>query len=477
MTHQPDIARRAHRRAIAVLLAAAALPSTALAQETVTPPTVPAPSQQAPAPAPVPAPTQTGESRTRIAPGVLEQAEQEAQERAAARRAERAEAKAQARPARQTRAAERSAPVRAETPATQAAPAPAAPVESEPVAPAAATPEAVTPPAEVAPAPVEPPATTTTEPATTEPAPVNGGSSMWLILAALGLAAAAIAAFLLLRRRPRDEEVAYDTYRTEPELVAAVPERAAPVARPEPVREAPVAPAADPVAAAPLFVTQRETPPLKETARKPAAKPARPAPQAGEAQPALENAELVTPDSADIDAVLGGARQHDGRPQLELAVRPTQAGMSSRGATVAFELTVANAGDTPAEDVRIGAFMLGANAAAASEIERLLTNPPADHVVPAERIEPGDGKRLNASVTLPREQVDAVAAEGGDGFTPVLVADARYRLPDGSEGRTAAAFTIGRVNGGEQLVPIALQDDPATYADIEARLHSVPAKV
>ncbi|MCW4463160.1 hypothetical protein OK349_15720 [Sphingomonas sp. BT-65] len=475
MTHQPDIARHAHRRALAVLLAAAALPSTALAQETVTPPTVPAPSAQTPAPAPAPA--QTGESRTRIAPGVLEQAEQEAQERAAARRAERAEARP-SRPARPTRAVERpEAAARAATPAPRAVPEPIAPVAPEPAAPVAGTPEVTPPPAEVAPASAEP-VTTTVETPATEPAPVNGASSMWLILAALGLAAAAFAAFLLLRRRPRDEEAAYE-YRAEPEAVAPIRERAEPVVRPEPVREAPAAAApraVDPVAAAPLFVTRPETAGLNETARPPVEPPARPARKKDQAEPALENAELVTPDSADIDAVLGGARQHDGRPQLELAMRPTQAGMSSRGATVAFELTVANAGDTPAEDVRIGAFMLGDNAAAASEIERLLTNPPAGQVVPAERIEPGDGKQLNASVTLPREQVDAVAGDGHD-FTPVLVADARYRLPDGSEGRTAAAFTIGRVNGGERLVPIALQDDPATYADIEARLHSVPAKV
>jgi len=58
-----------------------------------------------------------------------------------------------------------------------------------------------------------------------------------------------------------------------------------------------------------------------------------------------------------------------------------------------------------------------------------------------------------------------------------VLADARYRLPDGSEGRTAAAFTIGRVDGGDVLMPIAVEDEPAMYADIEARLHSVPAKV
>ncbi|WP_447728743.1 LPXTG cell wall anchor domain-containing protein [Sphingomonas koreensis] len=450
MTQHTNRAHHAHRRAIAVLLAAAALPATALAQETVTPPTVLVPSQQAPAPA---AQAQPGESRTRIAPGVAEAAEQEARERAATAltataRTERAAARPQPRDARPAPRAE--APARpAATPAPVTAPESAAPVAATPQTP---------PPTEIVPPPVEtaPPAETAVAP---EPAADSNGGTMWLILAALGLAAAAIAGFLLFRRR-RDDEV-YGAYETEPVVV-----------QPKPVREripAPKPRAADPVAAAPIFVAPRREPVIET--------PLPASAVSEEPQPSLENAEFVKPDAADIKAVLGGAKPQGERPQLELAMRPTRAGMSRRGAMVEFELTVANAGGLPAEDVRIGAFMLGGNAAAPTEIERLLMHPPADQVVPAERIEPGGGTRLNASVTLPREQVDAGTREGEDGFTPVLVADARYRLPDGSEGRTAAAFTIGRVNGGAHLVPIALQDDPAMYADIEARLHSVPAKV
>ncbi|APR54311.1 hypothetical protein CA223_01970 [Sphingomonas koreensis] len=448
MTQHSNPARYAHRRAIAVLLAAVALPTTALAQETVTPPTVLVPSQPAPIPAPAPAPVPapaaqapSGESRTPVAPSALAQVEQEERERAAARQAARAEA-------RQLQRAARPAP-RSEAlarPAVKPAPETAPAETAEPVAAAPATPpsaEIVNPPVETAAAPV-------TETATQPEPSGNGNGNLWLILAAAGLALAAIAAFLLLRPRRRDEDLAY------------APHSEAAAVQPEPVHEPVHRPRlADPVAAAPIFVAPRHEPEVASPA----------------AQPALENPELVTPDAADIDAVLGGAKPQGRRPVLELAMRPTRAGMSRRGAMVEFELTVANAGALPAEDVRIGAFMLGDSAAVPSEIERLLMQLPTEQVVPAERIEPGGGKRLDAAVTLPRELVDAAAHDGEDGFTPVLVADARYRLPGGGEGRTAAAFTIGRVNGGEHLVPIALQDDPAVYADIEARLHSVPAKI
>lgn len=463
MTQHTNHAHRAHRRAIAVLLAAIALPSTVLAQETVTPPTVLVPGQQTPAPAPAPAAqTQQGESPTPVAPGVAEAAAQEDRERAAARRAERAEARQQQRAARPAPRAE--APARSSAPAAPVtAPEPAAPVAAAPQTPSPA--EVTPPPAETAPPAETVPETAIAPEAATETVNETGGGSLWLILAAVGLAAAAIAGFLLLRRRREDE--VYEADQAEPVIVQAEPVRqpVAPVVAPQPR-------VADPVAAAPIFVAPRPEP---EIAR--AETPLPVVADAEEPQPGLENPELVMPDAADIKAVLGGAQPQGSRPQLELAMRPTRAGMSRRGAMVEFELTVANAGNMPAEDVRIGAFMLGASAAAPSEIERLLMHPPADQVVPAERIEPGDGTRLNAAVTLPRELVDAAAHDGDDGFTPVLVADARYRLPDGSEGRTAAAFTIGRVNGGERLVPIALQDDPAMYADIEARLHSVPAKV
>jgi hypothetical protein len=431
---------------VALLFAAAALPATALAQETVTPPTVLVPTTPAPAPAPqpvTPPPVQvptaqtppSGASSVPVAPGVLEQARQEDRERAAARQAE-------ARQARATRAVE--TPQRAAPAAEPAAAAPTAAPQTNPapVEPVAQTaPPLADPVTEAAPAPVA--------------AAPEGGGTMWLILAALGGVAALIAGAMLLRRRRADEP---DT--AEEVAVAAPVEPVAERRMPDPVIERP---AVDPVAAVPAFI-----------APVPKAKPVTPKPD--EAKPALENAELSDADPADVAAVLGGAKPTGVRPQLELAMRPIRAGMSRRGASVGFELTVANAGGAPAEDVRIGAFMLGEHSAQQSEIERMLINPPKDAIIDAETIAPGDGTTLEAMLTLPRNAVDAIAGDD-DGFTPVLVADARYRLPDGREGRTAAAFRIGRSNGGTQLEPIAIQDDPSMYADIEAELVGVPAKV
>jgi LPXTG-motif cell wall-anchored protein len=427
MTQINHPAHKALRRATALLLAAVALPATTYAQEAVAPPVILAP---APAPAPT-VPPPAGESRTTIAPGVAEQAQQEARERAAAQRA--------ATP-------QRSAPAASAAPAQPIAAPAAAPVSAAPATPV----ETPADPAPVAAAPAAP-----IEPATvpeTAPAAEQTGErgTMWLLLAGLGAIAAMIAALMLLRRR-RVEEPYETTF--APETAAD-----APVVDPRPVPL--VNPIVAPMAAMPAFV-----------------EPAAPAPRhEPEVHAALEHATLHRADAADIDAVLGGAAPEGDRPQLELAMRPLRAGVTRKAGVVEFELTVANAGGVQAEDVRIGAFMLNANAQD-SAMERLLTNPPADAVVEAESIAPGDGTRVDAAVTLPRDDLHAIDdGAGHDGFAPIVLADARYRLPDGREGRTAAAFTIGRVNGGEALVPIDLENGPAMYDNIEARLHSVPAK-
>ncbi|MBX3592965.1 LPXTG cell wall anchor domain-containing protein [Sphingomonas sp.] len=458
----------------AVAIPSIAMPSIAHAQETVAPPTVYVPAQPAPAPAPVqvqrpqivaPEPQTVNGSRTPVAPGVLEQAREEdrqraAERRAAARETARAQAAQSARtasvsPARTasvTPARADAAPAPQPAPQTQSVPAASVPPATEP-APVAAPPVAQAPAAPIAP-----------------PVQTGGNGTLWLILAGLGGLAALVAGLALLRRR-RDDDAIWQDAEAEagparaPQAAAPavtdhdivfVPERAEtdPVTHRTPARE-------DPVAAAPMFFAR----PMADE---------RPDAQ-GHAS--LETPHLTAPDPEDIDAVLGGAAPRGDRPQLELAMRPMRAGTNRDGAIVEFELTVVNAGGVPADDVRIGAFMLSGKPGQQSEIERMLIHPPADAVVDAERIEPGDGTRLDAAATLPRDDLHVTGDGDHEGFVPVLIADARYRLPDGSEGRTAAAFSVGRVNGGEALVPFELRDDTALFDDIEARLESVPAKV
>jgi hypothetical protein len=156
-----------------------------------------------------------------------------------------------------------------------------------------------------------------------------------------------------------------------------------------------------------------------------------------------------------------------GRPEIELAMRPRRAGVSGDDARVEFELTVGNTGPVAAENVRISTWML---AAGSSEAESALIVP-RDHAdAPAVTIGAGESRTMEASVALPTAQVE------GDAVLPVVVADARYRLPDGSEGRTSASFAVG-VPDGEELAHFGIDNPSGLHEGVVARPLGEPERV
>ncbi|MGZ8286886.1 MAG: hypothetical protein ACXW27_12505 [Allosphingosinicella sp.] len=156
-----------------------------------------------------------------------------------------------------------------------------------------------------------------------------------------------------------------------------------------------------------------------------------------------------------------------GRPELELAMRPRRAGVSGSDARVEFELTVGNTGPVAAENVRISTWML---AAGSSEAESALIVP-RDHAdTPPVTIGAGESRTMEASVALPTAELD------GDAVLPVVVADVRYRLPDGSEGRTSAAFAVG-VPDGEGLAHFGIDNPSGLHEGVVARPLREPQRV
>ena len=55
-----------------------------------------------------------------------------------------------------------------------------------------------------------------------------------------------------------------------------------------------------------------------------------------------------------------------------------------------------------------------------------------------------------------------------------MVADARYTMADGTEGRTSATFRVGLWGESERLEPIAF-DRPEMHRDVAAELVGKPA--
>lgn len=436
---------RTTRAALFIGAAFLAVPAYAQDSQQVTPP--PIMTTPAPAPAPAPAPQvviQPSAPVVQSVPSVEEQQRGVAASDAPAPATRRA-APPRTTTARTTTAARPDpAPARAAPAPTAQAPAPA----EQPAAPAPqAAPAPVTPQAETAPAqevaPVASESTTTTTQSS------NSGNTWPWLLGGLALVIAGLAAFLFSRRRRNDEIVTTDTYAepvyTEPTYVEPV---AAPVAAPEAAVIAEVPPVDEPI-------LRRDPSPAI-------------APEVAASAPVteqVEEAEIAEPSKDDLAGVADATAPVSHRPWIELGLRPVSAGTSEEEAIVDFELTVGNAGDTEARNVRISSFML-AEDTQASEMEQMLMEHRTDTIVPPVSIEPGDGKRVDAHLAVPKGDLGRV-------FNPVVVAEARYTLPDGSEARTAAAFRIGRpaYEGGIGAIG---SSRPHMVEDLAAELYGQP---
>lgn len=419
----------------ALLIGAAFVATPAFAQDAPAPQTVtPPPIMVTPAPAPA-APAPRVIQMQPASPVV-----QAVPETPVAAPAEPARTTRTTTTARQTR---NTAQTRAPAPAAAApaATAPAVtPAAETPAAPVATAPETISPPPLVETQPVADSAATTT--ATTS----TSSSSIWpWLLGGIALVIAGLAALLLMRRR---EPEYVEEYR---EPVAVVP-AAVPAEHPafvaEPVNEAPV------------------VEPRAELAGLPAAIPVA-EPEVREAQAAVATAEDVSisePAADDLAGIVDATAPVARRPWIELAMRPVRAGTDKDDAIVDFELTVGNSGDTAAKDVRISTFML-ADAASESEIEDLMIEHRDDNAISPVTIEPGEGTRIDAHLAASKDEL-------GRTFNPVVVAEARYTLPDGRQGRTSAAFKIGAAS--EFGIRPLSASRPFLTETVEAELYGVP---
>ncbi len=419
------------RPATAALFAALVLPTAPVfAQDTVTAPAPPPPVIVAPPPVisvPPPvavAPTPAPAPRATPAPAPAPTA--------------RATPRTPVRPAPARSAARAPAPAaRTTAPAPAAAPAPApAPVAQAPaeIAPPPAPVEAAPPP--VAPAPAE------------NPAPPARTMLPWLIGGLVLLAL--VAGFFLFRRR-RPVEAYEDTY-----------------FEPAPAREVSREPAFVP----PLDVSPVAAEPFIRPVADPVPEPrqvAQPVADEATALPPPEEIAVAEADHADVEALAASSEPVHGRPWLEFLMRPMRAGTNRDNAIVQFELTVGNTGDVPARDVRISTWVVAAGEA--GDHERSLIEPPADAAVQQVAIDAGEGTTVEAKIGLAKEGLD-------ESVLPVVHADARYTLPDGSEGRTHASFAIGvpAAESGE-LQPFLTDRSSGLRENVEARLYGEPERV
>lgn len=173
-------------------------------------------------------------------------------------------------------------------------------------------------------------------------------------------------------------------------------------------------------------------------------KPYRPAPAAAAPPPAM-----ILPTG------------HGDRPWLDLLIQPVRAGVEGEEAVVEFVLAVDNIGSAPAEHVRISTGLVAAGPNQGREIERMLIEHGAEAALPT-AIPAGESKSIQSRVTLPAGGIE------GDAILPVVVADIRYALPDGGEGRTSVSFAVG-VPNGEELAHFSVSNPSGLHEAVVAR--------
>jgi hypothetical protein len=346
--------------------------------------------------------------------------------------------------ARTTPRAARPARTAARAPAPRiVAPAPAATTAPAP-APVAEAPAPVVAETPAAPAPTVAPA-----PPAEQPAATTSRSMLPFIIGAAALLILALG-FLAMRRRRRADDVYYDdtpAYEATHEPV---------------VEQVPAAPYAEPALAGAPFA------PEPTFDRAPVAETREDATDVVSAA-SIEEVEVVESDAADLEALAADSEPVAGRPWIEFLMRPVRAGTSRDNAIVEFELTVGNTGSVSARDVRISTWVVAAGEG--TEMERSLIEPSAEATHNMLDIAAGDGARVEAKIAMSKDGLDAPVL-------PVVVADARYTLPDGSEGRTHASFAVGvPEEDGSELQPFRVDGSSGLRENVEARLYGDPERV
>lgn len=247
-------------------------------------------------------------------------------------------------------------------------------------------------------------------------APEAQGGAWWPWAVPL-LAGLAGLAFLLRRRRGTAHAAGPMQLHAEPDVAADVPE-------PEP---------ATPLAAAPIAVPVRSTPPPV-------------------AQPIAE-------------------------PRLDLTFTPAAASTGEARASVEFALTVANEGDAPARRVRMEARLFAMGNDHEDALAAFFAAPLERPIPIASAVAPGVHAALRSQVALPLTGVRPIAVNDRQLFVPLVAFKVLYEYagPDGDirTSQTTSSYVVGRENKppASKMAPFRLDQGPRQYREVGHRVH------
>jgi hypothetical protein len=156
---------------------------------------------------------------------------------------------------------------------------------------------------------------------------------------------------------------------------------------------------------------------------------------------------------------------------LAIDVRPTRAGLNLLTATVEGEVTIANTGNAPAENIRVAVALLSAGDPRDDSVERLAAAPVTRTAVPPFSLAPGEARQFRVVAATPHAAIRPLTAAGRPIFVPLVAVTLRYG-PAGERSATQAwAVGVERTDSAK-LAPLWLDVPARNYDTVAARPHA-----
>ena len=136
--------------------------------------------------------------------------------------------------------------------------------------------------------------------------------------------------------------------------------------------------------------------------------------------------------------------------------------------TFEFAVNLINSGGAGARDILVEASVYNAGPTQEQEIGAFFARPPG----PGERIaamQPMQQVTVQSALVAPRGSIQAFDVGGRQVFVPLIAFNVTYRTGR-REGRTSAAFMLGRENDSEKLAPLRLDLGERAFAGLGARV-------
>lgn len=172
-----------------------------------------------------------------------------------------------------------------------------------------------------------------------------------------------------------------------------------------------------------------------------------------------------------LDSQLSPTQPVGPAPRLLIGLRPIRAGLNLLTATAECEIAIANAGDAPADAIRLDIALVSAHAGQDADLAAVMARPIGRPAVPPFSLAPGEERRVRAVGTLPRNAIRQLKEGDAPLFVPIAAVRLHHRSGD-VERRTSAAFAIGIERpGAAKLAPFRLDQPPRLYDQVAARRH------